>query len=262
MTLLLSGEALAARLDAHLAWEPAARSLAFDGDNTLWRGDVSDDVFLHATELDLLRPAALPALQELARAHGLAADGTASEVARRVYAAQRGDVAEATVFGMLAWCWAGFSTAELSELAEEVLSEEAHEQRLRPELSSIFELARRHDLDVLVVSASPRPFVEVAVRGWRIAADHVVAAEAVVEDGVIQPRLARPVPYGAEKAARTAELAPNGVLAAFGDSPFDRQMLELALVPVAVAARPELRHALAGLDRFTTELHVHRPMMG
>ena len=57
--------------------------LAFDGDGTLWSGDVGEDVFHEAVTRGLLRDEARAALIEEARANGVETHGSSSELAAR-----------------------------------------------------------------------------------------------------------------------------------------------------------------------------------
>ena len=121
---------LVAELDA-LAAESGLGALAFDGDGTLWSGDVAEDVFHFAVERNLIRREAAEALAETAREHGLPSDGSPSEVAARLFQAYLNRAyPERTVCEMMAWCFAGWTLADLSAITREALELTRFDDRL------------------------------------------------------------------------------------------------------------------------------------
>ena len=68
----VSPEALADLLASQCAKRRVPLVVASDGDGTLWRGDVGEDLFSWAIEKRLLRRDALPRLLTEAAAHGIA----------------------------------------------------------------------------------------------------------------------------------------------------------------------------------------------
>ena len=234
---------LASALDAPNA------ALVFDADGTLWFADVGDDVFRDALERGLLKEDAAEALKRSAARHGLDFRGSASEVARGLRSAYRvGRFPERELFEVMTWCYAGFTPDELTLLAEDSLARGQIARRLNPELAPVLEWARRAGLRSVVVSASPRPIIELAARLWGFAPGDIVAATAAVDSGLFAPRLAAPLPYGGAKVdAARACLRNRSWLASFGDSAFDLEMLLAARVAVAVAPKPELRARISEL---------------
>ena len=224
--------------------------LVFDGDGTLWRGDISEDVFCAAVAEERLLAEALPALRAVASEHAVDTRGSASEVAGKIFDAyRRGEFPEALVCEVMAWCYAGWSLPALDDFAAKVLS--SLTGRLNHELAPVFDWARMHGLRVAVVSASPRPLVEHAARQWGIPECDIAAATAALERERIAPRLQEELPYGVGK-RRAAErlLGATAWLGAFGDSDFDLPLLEGAAVGVAVRPKESLlrpRSELSGL---------------
>lgn len=217
--------------------------LAFDGDGTLWSGDVAEDVFSHAVEHELLRTDAASALEQTAASFRIATGGTPSRVARDIFAAYlSGHFPEREVCEVMTWCFAGWTPAELSELADEVLELVRLRERLHRELEPVFAWAGQHNVRTVVISASPRPIVEQAARRWGIAPADIAASTAEVREGRIAPRMASPVPYAASKVDFGRQLFGAAQwLAAFGDSGFDSDMLRAAEVGVAIRPKPSLR---------------------
>jgi phosphatidylglycerophosphatase C len=231
---------LVARLEAALGTEPAA--IALDADGTLWSGDVAEDVFLHVAENELLREHAAEALARAASAGGIDASGTPSQVAKRVFEAYlAGRYPEREVCELMTWCFAGFTPAEVAELARGVFTQKKLEQRLQRELEPVLEWARRRGVRAVVISASPRPIVETALTLWGIVASDIAASSAELEAGQLAPRLLEPIPYAEAKVTHGRRLiGDRHWLASFGDSGFDADMLAAAEVRVAVRPKPSL----------------------
>lgn len=222
---------------------------AFDADGTLWSGDVGEDVFHEAVGRALLREEARPALAREASAYGLEASGSPNQLAQRLYDAHlTGGYPERSAYAMMAWCYAGFSLSELLSLTREAFERTRLAQRLHPELVPIFELARATGVRIVIVSASPRPVVCEAVRLWQLDADAVIGARPGLQGDRISDHLVGVVPYAEGKPEALRDFAPKSeLLASFGDSVFDLELLHAAQVGVAVRPKPALRARLAEL---------------
>jgi phosphoserine phosphatase len=223
--------------------------LAFDGDGTLWSGDVGEDVFEAALEQSLIREAALPSLQETAACHDLAASGSPTAIAARIYRAYReGRFPEDVVCEVMTWCYAGWKLDELAEFVSETLRRKRLNRRLNRKLEPILQYAKSARLRCVIISASPRVIVERAASHWCFATCDIAAAQAQVHDGVVLPALAVAVPYGpSKKSSGRALFGDAEWLASFGDSAFDIDMLLAAKLGVAVTPKPALRQALPSL---------------
>ncbi len=238
---MISRDALLERL-GRLLRDSSGALFAFDGDGTLWTGDVGEDIFHAALREGLLKEAAQPALAREARAHGVDADGTSSEIASRLFAAYlRGKYPERDTCAMMTWCYAGLERGELTEFTRLTLGRLAFESRLHPEIAPILDFARASGVRVLVVSASPQPIVEQAVAFWGIPAESVAASRAELEGTLLLDRLAAPVPYAEAKPPALRGLSPEGdLIASFGDNAFDVELLCAARLGVAVRPKPAL----------------------
>jgi phosphoserine phosphatase len=241
----LSVEELLERLASELA-HADKQLLAFDADGTLWAGDVGVDVLKLAVDEDRLRAEAQPALTQLAETYGVAASASAAGTAKNLFDAYLdGRVPEREVCGAMTWCYAGFTREELWALADEAFAREGLAERLRTELMPIFEFARRHALELAVVSASPELIVQRAVMHWNISPENVVGARSELARDRIVARLAEPVPYAQDKPLTLARRMPDyRLLASFGDSKFDLELLRAAKIGVAVHPKPALRDEL------------------
>jgi phosphatidylglycerophosphatase C len=246
---LASRDLVNARLRALLA-EPGDGVMAFDADGTLWSGDVGEDVFHRAVKNEALHDAARPELARVAEQFGIASDGSASQIARRLFDAYlSGTFPERDTCAMMSWCYAGWSVPELRAYARHAFEETHLRGRLFRTLDFAFELAKQHGIRTLVVSASPQAIVEEAAAEWGIAAADVVACRPALDGERILPALAAPVPYAGEKPSALARTTGGrGILASFGDNVFDLELLRAARLAVAVRPKPGLRARLGDLS--------------
>lgn len=224
--------------------DPRRAVLAFDGDGTLWSGDVGEDLFHAAMQRAFLREDALPALLAEAARYDVPLAGArgANAVATVLFQAYLdGRYPERETCAMMTWCYAGHELGAVQSFARDVLTAADVPSRLHAELEPILEFAARAAVRCVLVSASPRVIVEPAgaLRGF--APSDIAAATPSVADGRVEPRLHAPVPYAEHKLTAGRELFGDARwLAAFGDNVFDIEMLEAAEVGVAVRPKPRL----------------------
>jgi phosphatidylglycerophosphatase C len=223
--------------------------LCFDADGTLWSGDVGEDLFELALRRGALREPARAALEAEARKYGLAVRQRLAETARALFEGYLdGSYPERDVCAMMTWCYAGFSPAELRELAREALMDSGIGERLNRELEPVLEWARRSGVGTVVVSASPRTVVEEAASLWGFSPEQIAASTAREEGGRIAPELLHPVPYAETKCSAGRGLFGRSFwLASFGDNVFDIDMLLAARLGVAVRPKLALRTRLPEL---------------
>lgn len=248
MTQRIDPEGLVEHLARTRRAEPTG--MAFDADGTLWSGDVGEDVFEFAFERGLLREEARAELARVAAEHGLSAEGTPSELAKRLYAAyRRGTLAERLTCEIMTWSYAGFTPDEFRRMAAEAFGERRLASRVREVLAPVLSWASREVVRVVVVSASPRDVVLEALNCAGLDVVAVAGALPNMEGGRIAPGMSEPVPYGAHK--RTAGLSlltGHDWLASFGDNSFDVDLLKAARVGVAVCPKPALLARLNEVD--------------
>jgi phosphoserine phosphatase len=222
--------------------------MASDGDNTLWKGDIGDALFLAALRERALKVDAAEALYAEAREHGI------ELVEREVHAAasalfeayHAGRYPEARTFAMMAWVFAGWSETDLAAFCNRALDEMGFEEALRPELEPMRDWSRHSGVALWLVSASPLAMVREAAR--RMGLEHMVAMTPEVVDGVLRPRLGPEATYAEGKLRRLRAATDAKLLAAFGDSRYDAAMLRAAVVPVAVFPNAGLRAELESID--------------
>lgn len=225
----------------HAAETPGG-AIAFDGDGTLWSGDIGEDFFEALVASGRIERVAHEALAVEARAEGLDATGTASEIATRIHHAYlAGKFPEERVCEIMTWAFAGWSLPDLDAFAEETLDTVGLTLRLHSEAIAVVRWASAQGIDVFLVSASPRAVVRAAARRLGIDAARVTAATEQVVEGRVHAAVERPIPYGPGKVTRLrALLGARPLYAAFGDNAFDVSLLRDARVPIAIRPKPRL----------------------
>lgn len=223
-------------------------AVAFDGDGTLWSGDVGEDFFAAVLGSGRVTTLAREALAREAREHGLDDLGSAEDLAHRIHAAYLGGAfPEERVCEIMTWIVAGWSFAEVDAFCAAVVERVGLAARLHAEAIAVVRWVEGLGVPVHLVSASPRSIVLAAARVVGIDAARVVAAReregagGGAGQGTVDAAVLRPIPYGTGKVTRLREqLGPRPLYAAFGDNAFDAAMLREAHVPVAVRPKPRL----------------------
>jgi phosphatidylglycerophosphatase C len=229
--------------------------LAFDGDGTLWSGDVGDDLFLALLEHGDIRPPAHAALQRLGAAHGLAPGLEARELAHRLFAEfEAGRIPEKEIYEMVAWLFAGWRVDAVRAFARDVVARREVKRRLHPETRRVVEWALGRGIACYVVSASPLAVVEAAVVEVGIDPANVLACTPREEDGTVLASIVEPIPYASGKVHCLRARTALPLYAAFGDNVFDFELLAAARVPVAIRPKPRLRARAAELPSLV-QLH-------
>lgn len=251
-TLTLTSAKVLEELSALLGNDDPGRAvMAFDGDGTLWSGDVGEDLCRAALNEAFLLEAARPALLAEAARYRVEVDPSSdsNQLARTLFAAYlAGQYPERDTCAMMTWCYAGSLASELTALAERVVAADDVQGRLATELTPIIAWARKVGVRCVLISASPRAVVEPAGALWGFEPADIAAATPAVEAGRIQARLAAPVPYAEHKLSAGRALFQDARwLATFGDNVFDIDMLKTAELGVAVRPKPRLRQELAAL---------------
>lgn len=250
--LTLEPERLVGELRALLGdSDPARVVVAFDGDGTLWSGDVGEDLMRAALrESFLLEPARPNLLAEAERYRiPIESDRDANAIAGSLVAAYlAGKYPERETCAMMTWCYAGRSLLELGAFASDVLREEGLSRRLNGELEPIIDWCDAAGVRRVLVSASPRVIVEQAAALRGFLPQNIAAATPALRDGLVLPRMEGEVPYAEAKlSAGRAMFGDARWLAAFGDNVFDIEMLTTAEVGIAVRPKPRLEQRLPEL---------------
>jgi HAD superfamily phosphoserine phosphatase-like hydrolase len=235
---------LVERLEAEwaLAGGAAARGvLAFDGDGTLWTGDVGDDFFEELLERGDVLDGAIRAIQcELADA-GVACESDAVAVRVLFDAYHAGVFDEERFYEIVGYAAAGRERSAIEVYVDRVQALRGLHARFQPEVKPVLDWARTRGVDVFVVSASPAIVVERAARHLGIGPAQVLGARAHFDGDTMLASAERPIPYGAGKVtALASRIGDRPLLAAFGDNVFDLPMLQRARIPVVVRPKPRL----------------------
>lgn len=229
---------------ARRALEPGRRALiAFDGDGTLWGGDIGDEIFEALLARRAIRAEARLPLAREQEAHGVPAESLdPHDVAAALFAAYRaGRYPEDRVFAMMAWVFAGHTEEEAARFAEETLRDKPVDGRLHDGVPPILEWAAEAGVEAWIVSASPRHAVVAAAVALGIGPQHVCAMTPTVEGGRLGPRIDGEIVYGEGKRVALTRARPDAAwLGVFGDSGWDASMMKHAAVPVAIDPKPSL----------------------
>ncbi|HXE91401.1 MAG TPA: HAD-IB family phosphatase [Terriglobales bacterium] len=201
-----------------LALNPA--NAAFDCDGTLWLGDAGADFFYWELDRGLLPPE------------------VAARARKRYSIYEEGRVDEAVMCGEMVTLHRGLEERMVAQAAEEFFAEVV-EPRIFSEMRELLAGLRDTGREVWAVSSTAEWVVRAGARRLGIAADRVLAASAVVENGRVTDRLIR-VPTGAAKAQALREAGVTALDAAFGNTLHDLAMLEMARHAFAINPRPEL----------------------
>lgn len=199
-------------LDSVLRLRP--RLAVFDCDGTLWAPDAGEGF------LDW----------ELKR--GLVAPNVARWIRARYADYRAGKVPEDVMCGEMVTIHAGLRDQEVERAAEEYFAPHI-EPFIFPEMRELVARLMHQGCAAWAVSSSNQWIIRVAMRRFGIPPQRILAAEVAVQDGVITDRLLR-IPSGPGKAEAIREEIKGSVNAAFGNTRWDEEMLQLARHAFAV----------------------------
>jgi len=229
-------------LEEQVKREPGG-AIAFDGDGTLWSGDIGEDLFEALLDDGNIAEVAHQALAREAEAERVDTSGGAVAIARRIHAAYlAGTFPEERVCEIMTWAFAGWQPDALDAFADRVITKVGLHARLHDEALRVVAWARERGVTTYLVSASPRAIVEQAARLVGIDRANVSSAtEERSSTGVVTASVVRPIPYGDGKVMHLrAKLGARPLYAAFGDNAFDVAMLRESRHPVAIRPKPRL----------------------
>lgn len=229
-------------LDAH-ARPAGAGVAAFDGDGTLWAGDIGED-YLHALlEEDRFTDEAARLFADEASRAGIATTGRARDDLAALFRAYvAGAFAEDRICGLIALAVAGRELGPVAAFATEVVRARGVASRLHDEAIGIATACRDRGLEVVLVSASPRAVVVAAAAVVGLAENAVIAVTPRETGGRVGTTLDEPIPYGEGKAIRLRErIGARELVVCAGDNAFDMAMLRLARFPYAIRPKDRLR---------------------
>jgi len=217
MTQLTSAQA--EFVESVLSLKP--RVATFDCDGTLWSGDAGEGFFSWELKQELVS-------QQIA------------DWARARYADYKaGKVPEDVMCGEMATMHHGFRE-EVVQQACDAYFGQGIAPNIFPEMCELVERLRRSGCDVWAVSSSNQWIIRSGMKFFGIPQDHILSAEAAVENGIIADRLVR-VPSGPGKVEAIRSVLSSPPDCAFGNAIWDREMLALSKHAFAINPNPNLR---------------------
>jgi HAD superfamily phosphoserine phosphatase-like hydrolase len=193
---------------------------AFDCDGTLWAGDAGESFF--SWELD----------------QRLVSEDIA-QWARGRYAAYRaGKVSEDEMCAEMTYMHYGLSETLVQAAANQYF-DEFFVPQLFPEMRRLVQKLREQGCEVWAVSSTNEWMIRAGMRHFDIPPDHILATSVVVENGIITDEVIR-IPSGPGKPEALRSVLKAPLDAAFGNSKWDKQMLEMAARAYAINPNPDL----------------------
>jgi HAD superfamily hydrolase (TIGR01490 family) len=183
--------------------------VVFDADGTLWRGDAGEDFFLWQLENKVLLPERLPGAKQSWDEYKSSA------------------VSERDIWIEVTRCQAGLTEEQVTTWAREFFSREMA-SRVFPGMKDAISRLQIKGMDVWIVSASHRWIIGAGAEHLGVPADHVIAVQTVVKDGVITDEIVEPVPFREGKVDAIKSVIGGQPIIAFGDSMNDVPMLKYA----------------------------------
>ena len=192
----------------------------FDCDGTLWAGDAGERFF----DWELNRGVLAPDIAGWAR--------------ERYAEYKAGKVSEDDMCGEMVTLHKGLKEAEVLRLSKEFF-EKNFMQNIFPEMRQLVSELQNSGCDIWAVSSTNEWVIGEAMQHFGIPQKKILAASVEIENGVITDRLIR-VPSGIGKPKAILEVIGRPPDAAFGNSRWDVEMLQIARYAVAVNPNPDL----------------------
>jgi len=205
-------------IDSILRLDPQVA--VFDCDGTLWSGDAGESFFAWEQEEKLVP-------EDIARSM------------RARYADYKaGNVTENAMCGEMVTMHQGMIEADVQRTATRFFDLNFVE-RIFPEMRELVRRLQLQGCDVWAVSSTNEWVIRAGMRHFGIARDHVLAAAVAIEKMRITDRLVR-IPSGDGKPKAIREVIKKNPDAAFGNSRWDADMLEIARHAFAINPNPDL----------------------
>ena len=196
------------------------RVAAFDCDGTMWSSDAGETFF----DWEIRR--------------GLVSADVGRAMLARYADYRAGKVREDDMCAEMVTMHQGLRESAVMEAASEFMAD-FFPGKIFPEMRDLMHALKHQDCEIWVVSSSNEWVIRAGMKEFGIPEKRILATKAVVENSIVTDRLIR-VPAGPTKALALREVARKDVDAAFGNSRFDIEMLELAKHPFAINPRADL----------------------
>jgi phosphoserine phosphatase len=112
-------------------------------------------------------------------------------------------------------------------------------EQIFPEMLELVQRLRAQGCEVWAVSSTNEWVIRAGMRHFGIARDHILAATVKIENMRVTDQLVR-IPSGDGKSKAIREVIRKDPEVAFGNSGWDREMLEMASHPFAFNPNPDL----------------------
>lgn len=192
----------------------------FDCDGTLWSGDAGEGFF----DWELKRGVVSPDVVRWARAR---------------YADYRaGKVSEDDMCGEMVTLHRGLREDDVLSQSKQFF-DKFFLRNIFPEMQRLVSELQKAECDVWAVSSTNEWVIREAMKHFGIPREKVLAAAVQIENGIISDHLIR-VPSGLGKPKAILEVVGRPPDAAFGNSRWDTEMLQIARYAIAVNPNPDL----------------------
>lgn len=205
-------------IESVLRLEP--RVAAFDCDGTLWSGDAGERFF------------------DWEIREGIVSADVAMAMRARYVEYKAGKVGEEDMCGEMVTMHKGLTDNAMMDAATKFMSEN-FPGRIFPEMEELVGRLQDRGCEIWAVSSSNEWVIRAGTKRFEIPRERILAAQVFVENGIVTDRLVR-VPSGPGKPKALREVAKKSIHAAFGNSRWDTEMLEIADHPFAINPNPDL----------------------
>ncbi|HZQ94204.1 MAG TPA: HAD-IB family phosphatase [Candidatus Sulfotelmatobacter sp.] len=205
-------------LESVLALRP--RVAAFDCDGTLWSGDAGENFFDWEIKQGVVSPEVCQAMRA------------------RYLEYKAGKVSEEAMCGEMVTMHYGLSEAAMMKAAREFMTT-AFPGRVFPEMQELVRQLHEQGCEIWAVSSSNEWIIRAGLERFGIPPDRILAAKAELQREIVTHRLVR-IPSGPGKPKALREVVQKEIDAAFGNSRWDTEMLEMARHAFAVNPNPDL----------------------
>jgi phosphoserine phosphatase len=196
------------------------KTAVFDCDGTLWSGDAGEGFFSWELERGVFSGERVSFWRERYRQY------------------RTGAVSEDEMCGEMVTLHQGLREALVAALAEEFFAAN-FVAKIFPEMRLLIAQLEGSGCEIWACSSTNQWVIEAAMRHFGVPHERILAASVQVENGLISDRLIR-VPSGPGKPRAIREVLSSSPDAAFGNSRWDQDMLELARHAFAVNPNPDL----------------------
>lgn len=193
---------------------------AFDCDGTLWSGDAGESFFSWEIESGLI-PEAI----------GRWAKDRYSEY-------KAGLVSEEIMCGEMVTIHRGLSEESIQKATDKFF-DDVLAQGIFTDMQALVREMQKNGCEVWAVSSSNQWIIRSGMRHFGIPSNRILATEVRINKGVVTDELIR-IPSGPGKPSAIREVIARRPDATFGNSIWDKEMLEMAPHPFAVNPTPEL----------------------